>query len=50
MADDLPPSKSIQIRHSGRQRSTILNAIQVANASFNQRSSHHTIVTRLPNH
>jgi len=45
-----PASKSSHTRQPGRQRSTILYAIQVAKASFSQRSSHQTMVTQLPNH
>ncbi len=33
----------------GRHRSQALAAIQVANASLSHRSSHHHMVTRLPN-
>ena len=43
-------SKSCHIFHSGFHSSTIWNAIQVANASFSQRSSHQAIVTRSPYH
>jgi hypothetical protein len=46
----LPTSNSSHTRQSGRQPSTILNDIQVANASLSHRSSHHAMVTRLPNH
>ena len=46
----LPWSKSSQMRHSGFHAATTLYAIQVANDSFNQRSSHHCMVTQLPNH
>ena len=35
---------------SGRQAASGLFAIQVAKPSFSQMSSHHFIVTRLPNH
>src|SRR5579885_1666555 len=42
--------KSTQRFQSGRQSATVRNSIQVAKASFSQRSSHHSIVTRLPNH
>ena len=35
---------------AGRSSWTMLFAIHVANASLSQRSSHHAIVTRLPNH
>ena len=36
--------------HSGRQRASGLLASHVANPSLSQMSSHHFIVTRLPNH
>jgi hypothetical protein len=42
--------KSSHIFHSGRQSSTIEKAIQVANDSLSHRSSHHSMVTRSPNH
>ncbi len=42
--------KSTPMSQSGRQSATVRNSIQVANASLSHRSSHHCIVTRLPNH
>ena len=42
--------KSFHIFHSGFQASTTWKAIQVAKASFSQRSSHHAMVTRSPYH
>jgi hypothetical protein len=35
---------------SGRKRSRMFSPIQLAKASFSQRSSHQAMVTRLPNH
>ncbi len=40
----------LHMRHSGFQASTTWKAIQVAKASFSQRSSHQAIVTRSPYH
>ncbi|NUQ12655.1 MAG: DEAD/DEAH box helicase [Gemmatimonadaceae bacterium] len=45
----LSPSASSRAFISGRHASTTLVSIQVANPSFSQRSSHHSMVTRLPN-
>ena len=40
----------VHISHSGNSQSTAFVPIQDAKLSFSQRSSHHSIVTRSPNH
>lgn len=42
--------KKHTIFHSGNKWSAPIHSTNVANPSFSQRSSHHFIVTRLPNH
>ena len=44
------PAAFSSMRHSGFQAASGLLAAHVANPSFSQISSHHFIVTRLPNH
>ena len=43
-------TRSTATPHSGFHSISILSAIQVAKDSFSQTSSHHSIVTRSPNH
>ena len=38
------------VRHPGRNASVQMYMRKVANASFNQKPSHHSMVTRFPNH
>ena len=40
----------VHISHSGNNQSTALVPIQEAKLSLSQRSSHHSMVTRSPNH